>query len=686
MIISLLMNLLVAVSAYLLTYKIFRFEGFIDSLLSFFILCFSQIILTQLALGIPGRLYLANVFLLNLLLFLVIWFIARDKGSSFNSKGIKGALRGLLADRVILLVTCVVLGFALVKFFFNLFNPPLGWDNLNYHFTFPVEWMKHGNLDNPITVFDDPSPTYYPINGSLIFLWLMLPLKNVFLADLGQVPFFIMAFLAVYSISKKLGLDKRNAYLAACLFTLIPNYFKQMRIAYVDVMVAALFLACLNSLFLLNGKFSLKNVFIYALSFGLLLGVKTVALPYCGLLFIPFIYLCFKNLKMAPASLILFLLFLACLGAFSYIRNFVDTGNPLYPLDFNLFGKNIFKGVIDSVVYGAHFKIEDYRLSKLLFHEGLGAQSLIFILPGMFLALPLALKKGRVDSFNNFYFLILPFLIYFVYRYIIPLANTRYLYPLFGVGMAIGFYVFVLLLNTPKPVINILVIICLLASVSELGKRHELVFSILAVFPLLFFLNPALDYAAAVMAARKAVFIPLSLVIVTLLLISAQRYYIKNEYPGYSRMIKYSGFWPDAVSAWQWLNSNTNGDNIAYAGRPVPFPLYGASFKNNVYYVSVNRKEPAKLQYFPNSRYSWGYDFVSLHKNLEEEGNYRSGADYSLWLENLAARKAAFLFIYSLHQTQKLLFPLEDNWAKVNPGKFNLVFTNETVHIYRIMK
>jgi len=151
-------------------------------------------------------------------------------------------------------------------------------------------------------------------------------------------------------------------------------------------------------------------------------------------------------------------------------------------------------------------------------------------------------------------------------------------------------------------------------------------------------------------------------------------------------MGKYSGFWPQATKAWEWLNNHTQGNNIAYVGRPVPFPLYGTNFKNNVYYVSVNKTEPAKVHYFPNGYYSWGDDFLGLHKNLELKGNYRGDADYSVWLNNLIRKNTDYLFIYSLHQTKDIAFPLEDSWAKGNPDKFNPVFLNQTIHIYRILK
>ena len=197
MILFFLMNFIVVTSAYLLTYKVLKISRIIDGLLTLFILYFAQIICTELLLGILGALYLKNILRLNLVRFLIIWLITYTRGSSFSLSGLRGILDLILQDKAALFIISTLLTFTLVKIFFNLINPPLGWDCLNYHFTFPVEWMKSGTLDNPIVVSDDPFPTYYPINGSLLFFWFLLPFRSAFLADLTQLPFFIISFLAV---------------------------------------------------------------------------------------------------------------------------------------------------------------------------------------------------------------------------------------------------------------------------------------------------------------------------------------------------------------------------------------------------------------------------------------------------------------------------------------------------------
>ena len=166
----------------------------------------------------------------------------------------------------------------------------------------------------------------------------------------------------------------------------------------------------------------------------------------------------------------------------------------------------------------------------------------------------------------------------------------------------------------------------------------------------------------------------------------AEGFYKKNEFSRYHKMVKYSGFWPDAAKAWDWLNNETTGNNIAYAGRAVPFPLYGSGLKNNVYYASVNMIQPAKLHYFNNSKYEYGPGFESLLKTIEQDNNYRGHPDYNIWLDNLGKANTDYLFVYSLQQTKTTIFPLEDSWAKLHADRFKLIFTNNTINIYKIIK
>jgi len=684
-----LMNLVVSFTAALLVKYLFCFKSILDYFITFFILYFTQIVLSLQLLGILKVLSLNNVLLLNLLALLIVYLtvnITKIKPKDNLQLKFRSIINNLKFNKVETLCLSVILGFGLVKILINLVNSPFGWDSLNYHFTFPVEWLKHGNLDNPISPSGDPAVSYYPINGSLFFLWFILPLKNVFIADLGQASFFIIAFFAVYSLARKLDLSKEYALFSASIFTLIPNYFKQLEIAYVDIMVVGLFLAALNYLFMLNNKNkSIQNIILCSISLGLMLGTKTTALTLACLLFIPVIYLCFSNftLRRSCVTLGVSLLLIIFTGGFGYIRNIFQTGNPLYPLDLKLFNYVIFKGVVDNEIYRTAIRPGDFNLSKILFSEGLGAQTIIFLLPAIFLGFPLTIIKMKKSlNFNLIYFMLLPILLILIFRFINPIPNLRYIYALFGIGFIIAFYL-ANLLRIPRVLLRVLIVICVFASIAELAGHLELISSII-ISIVLFCLLPC--FLIFIKRKESLKFLIISLCVICLLIIFLEKDYVKNEYKRYVEMADYSGFWPDATKAWFWLNQNTIGNNIAYTGRPTPFPLYGTNFKNNIYYVSVNKIEPAMLHYYLNSKYIWGYIGDKGFQNFEDDNNYRGKANYDTWVNNLSRRDIDYLFIYSYLHRLGTPFPMEDMWAISHPNKFELVLKNDTIHIYRIIK
>lgn len=697
-VIFLLMNSIVIISSFIITRKLLRISNSADFLISWFILYFAQIVFSELILGIIGILYLRNIILLNIIILLVV-FLNADSQKSFisirpfglryphreNNQWIKSSVFQLFNNKSILFVISLILSLVLVKAFTNLINPSFGWDSLNYHFSFPVEWMKTGTLNNPIVVSDDPFPSYYPINGSLFFLWFILPFKSAFLADLSQLPFFIVSFLAIFSIARKIGLNQGYSFLSAALFVTIPNFVKQLQIGYVDIMVAGCFLAALNFIFLLKENFNLRNTIIFALSFGLLIGIKSTAIAYSIFLFIPFLFLVFKqnqnNITTKLKYIILVFLLISVFGSFSYLRNFLLTGNPLYPIDLTILGKKIFSGVIDRQTFTARNLKEGYSFLKLLLHEGLGVQSLLIIFPGTLFAFFVGLSKKNNDLFLR-YFLLLPLLLYLTYQFILPLPNSRYLYPMLGTGILAGMYL-INYFKIPFKTIKFISVLFIFGSAIESAYRRErgTVF-LLSLILFIFFIACLKSKTLRTILFSKItlfLFIFFSIIILQPIFID----YKNNEY---LRYIKRSPYWPEATKAWSWLNEHTNNNNISYVGKPVPFPLYGRDFKNNVYYTSVNAIDPVHLHNFKDSKYRWDNNAENMHKSFEEPANYRGNADYQTWLNNLKKRKTDFLFIYSLHHTKLVQFPLEEQWAQNHPESFSLVFDNAGIKIYRLKK
>ncbi len=682
-----LQNFIVVLTSYLLVKNYFIFDDFIDNVLSFSILFCAQITLILTSLGVFKLLYLKNILLFESAILLILIAVTKVKIFNIANDIVKvGARLANLspANKVIRFCFAFIIGFALVKIAINLVNPPFGWDDLNYHFTFPAEWLKNGNLNNPIIVNDYPAPSYYPLNGSLLFFWLLAPFKNVFLADLGQAPFFIIVFLAVFAICRKLKISGIYCLFAVILLTITPNYFKQLKIAYVDVMVAAFFLAGLNFLLDFHQKYGLKSLILSAISIGLLVGTKLITLPHALILFVFLLFMISGKgrqigIRKAVLSVVLFLIFIFLFGGFSYLKNFILTGNFFYPLNIELFGFNLLRGVIKTGFLNS--AANDLGWGNLLFHEGAGSGFILFAIPGVALATLKILSRRKSDPKIYYLFALVP-LLYLSYRFLVGLPILRYIYPWFAVCYIVAFWG-IDRFKVPLKITGPLVVICLVASIFEFSRHLELVSAIL-VSTLLFFTLPYFKKGISYFLRRPAVgaaFLLLCSVPLQFLYLD----YSRNEFSRYRTSRKNSGFWPDAVEAWIWLDKNTAGNNIAYVGRPVPFPLYGSLLKNDVFYVSVNEKPPY-LHAYKNARYVPDSDYERFHKVLMEPDNYRGKADYSVWLKNLTAKRADYLFVYSLHQTRDIIFPIEDKWAAKHPGKFEKIFSNLTIHIYKILK
>ncbi|MBP7216396.1 MAG: hypothetical protein KBA46_03825 [Candidatus Omnitrophica bacterium] len=684
MVIVLLMNALVALSAYWMTYRLLGFTRCIDGLLAFFIVYFGQIIIVETGLGIANSLFLNNVIIAHCVVLAIVWFLSRTKLPVTPCQNLRDSLSSLIRHKVVLLGFAFILGFGIVKIAINLVNPPCGWDNISYHFVFPVEWLKSGTLDTPISICDDPSPPYYPINGSLFFLWFMLPLKNVFLADLGQVPFFIVAFLSVYAICRKLDVRQEYAFFGAALFMLTPNVFKQLEIAYVDVMMAALFFAGLNFLLALRQDFSLKHCVAWSLYCGAFLGTKTSAIIYGLFLIGLFFVLLVGRIKEKQGVgrvfgyLAVFFAIIIITGGYTYVKNFLVTGNPLFPADIHVLGKRLFKGVMPFATYRAHWTPEDFNLKKFLFGEGMGGQFIIFVIPAVILAPLVALKRAnRGMRCISFYVSLLPIALFLSFIFLMPQFWVRYLYPFLGMGF-VGAMMLIELARVPAWLVRTLVFACFVASVGELSGHLELFSSMM--FSLLFFFS-----LRKLMQARitRAWLIGLGIGLFALLHI-LNIDYDAHEYDRYAKPLPYVNYVPGDRLAWKWVNDNAHGVRIAYAGIPHMLPLYGRHFKNDVMYVSVNKVQPIKLHYFPEACYTWDTDYLKVIASLEREGNFREHPNYSTWLRNLHSEQIRYLVVYSFRRLKTMVFPLEDVWAGAHPEDFTLAYTNDAVHIYEV--
>jgi len=645
----------------------------------------NQIVIVELFLGIAGRLYLSNILILNFAVFLIVLRTCGFKKEDFYLE-----LKDLIfifQDNKLLFAFCVFGVFFSVKTWINLINPPICPDSLQYHLSFPATWLKSGNLNNPLVIFGS-RPTsaeltalmYYPINAELFFFWLMAPLKNAFLADIGEAPFYFIGIAAIYSILRKFSIKKEAALFIGLLWALIPNVFKQLRTAsQIDVICAALLLIYLNQLIILYRKPIIRNGILLGITIGMLAGTKVLNVYWLIALAPLSLYYFFKtrlnlNFRYSAALIFTILFFAIIFGGFSYIKSFILTGNPFYPVNVTIFGKQIFPGFIEKDSFSNIFvNWKEFSLTKLFFREGLGIQFLTFILPGTFVPLLLYpfVRRKNEDYFEYALLFLAPFLMFLLFLFVIKAYWTRYLFPYLGIGLITG-VIFLDRFKWKDWFISIFGVLSIIISAISLANRVELVVSLIATILLfilaLVFRTKIIKNIPKFMPGRILLFGSIVLIL-SLCILNAK--YDREEFSRYSSPFSKKEIGQrDIGFAWKWLDENTGkGMRVAYTGRSEFYPFFGEKLKNDVFYVSVNNK-PALPHLYP-------------------DGLYRKEKDYQAWKNNLKRENIDLLFValpYAVNNESDnpKEFPVEDQWALEHPQLFKPVYKNSLAHIYSV--
>lgn len=679
----------VTLSSWFFTKRYFGRKPLASSILICFLLFFAQIVLVELFWGITGRLYFGNVFLTHLVILVFAYFIcAYNRDVRFP----KPDIGFFLNNNLLILAFSVFLSFFLVKTYVNLITPTQSPGSMQGHLAFPAEWIVNANLTNPFQIFgsipfinpagfETSSASYYPVNAELFYTWLMLPLRNAFLADAGEAPFYIIGIIAIYAILRKFEVNRTFSLLSGFIWVLIPNLFKQLKLgSEIDVVCAVLFLLLFEMLLLLKSEFTLKNATLFGIALGLLVGTKIINLVWL-IAFIPFMgFVIYRGIRDNGFSLIKALYFLSAiilplilLGGYVFIKNYLFLGNPLFPVNIKIFGYTVFPGIIGNAEYKMQVASWGFEPAKIIFKEGLGLQFLGLILPGTLIPLLFCRSvKNKVKDFSSLVLLFAtPLIMLTVYTLAINIYTVRYVFTYLSMGLLVA-VIFITRFKWGARYLAITGLISIIYASFELANGYELVTSILlslAFFGLLFFYR---EKAYGFYQSKKLKWFMvclLSIFSLTLILLSVQ--YDREEFNRYPKSFSKKEKWQIPIGlAWKALDELTGrGANVAYAGRQEFYPFYGRGLKNHVKYVSINKKD-------------------ILPYNAPD-GLYRKIKDYSAWRENLKRGNIDYLFVAqpffnNRESEDPNKFPIEDDWAAANPAEFKPVFNNSMAHIYEV--
>lgn len=610
-----------------------------------------------------------------------------------------------------------------------------------YHLYFAARWWKAGRLFLVAAPFGENAATYFPANGDAWFAWLMVSWGGDRLAKVGQAPFLLLGAAAVFRMARTLAASRNSAIISTCWFVTSTPFLIFSFEPNVDTLFVAFYLIAVRFfLGYLRHESGTSAVILGGLAAGIAMGTKPVGVIFVVPLLLILMGAIGIRARSVGRTLAAALPVLGCTlltSGFWYGRNLVLTGNPLYPLNLELFGRTILPGWYgrDAMRYSASYlpmsqwralvdillAVLDPRLSPLWLAALAGA-----LVRGM----GASRKPQETLWVGSLAFLsVLNIVLYWVF---IP-YRTQQRFMLQALGLAavplarlldrwrglriIAAVLLALHLLTPQtwpitlheakipwdlsPLIPNVVgaplplferIACSPRIPADRSARTRLVVLLsMACFAGLG-VGAATRTGRAVGSERRSRAIGLlSLSVVGLLAMGV----LETGVPGAdARQLFYPGF-PDFYAGWQNLESRSGsgGTRVAYAGTNIPYYLLGAGLRNEVRYVNVDghrdwlmhdyhrdamaRGEPT----WPNSRPGWD----------------RAQPDFQAWLANLQAEGIQLLVVTRVNPAEgphnvadANRFPIERRWAESHPEFFEPLYgvdeRDSFFRLYRLRK
>lgn len=264
------------------------------------------------------------------------------------------------------LLACLLLAICLSTLFLLVLTPEIGKDALIYHLAVPKHFIEHhGFYFIEGNIFAN-----YPLFGEMLYM-VGLCLQGDILAK--GIPFILLLFILLgmdLFIRQRIGKDS-FPYLAMLILLSVPSVFITAHMAYNDFFVTYY---CLGAVFAFI-SWSEQNdrgwLILCGLFSGLAVACKYTALllPFLGVLGVLWAARS-RNLhtKEATQNLSMYLILLVLAGSPFYIKNWITTGNPVYPFLYSIFG-------------GAGWEPGQARLYDLFVHTlGMGKEPFDYLL------------------------------------------------------------------------------------------------------------------------------------------------------------------------------------------------------------------------------------------------------------------------------------------------------------------
>jgi hypothetical protein len=307
------------------------------------------------------------------------------------------------------------IGFAGVALLRSLLLDPIEeWDSLAWHLPIMTTWYQSGFL----SIFVDYAIyARYPFSWEVLCTLFLFPFGEDYLVTFPNLIAWIIFGLTVYLLSGAMGVNRLSSMIAATLVLLLPIMKVQVNSLHVDLPMGAFFLSSLYFMLSYLKSRSSIDLFLFIALIGMVCGIKTSGLVYGLALLCPIALIAGKliagnglsnSIVRKPGLALVAGVGTALLvGAFWYIRNFIEVGNPLGFVTVRVGEVTLFHGIIDTEFIRRStlaflFDVRNITHWKILGGQilrQLGPPFLILVLAGLLLPVAVLKQEKKISRF-----------------------------------------------------------------------------------------------------------------------------------------------------------------------------------------------------------------------------------------------------------------------------------------------
>lgn len=557
--------------------------------------------------------------------------------------------------------------------------PPLAWDSVTYHLAFAARFVQTGSLVTMNGPFAMDRYDHFPKNGETVAAWMMLPFHGDLFVGFMNVTFVVFGWLATYTVGREIGLDRRDAALAATATCTSPFLYAFITTQNPDVLVFAVLTSAIVFALRYSSDGPVQDAWLACTAAGIAVGAKYTAVPMAAMVLGALALTAFTRRIEAGTTgrwvsgVLVGVAIVTALGSRQYVVNAISVGNPLYPMTVGSQlgvlsrGSPFTEQQVEETGRGSRWDdliqfIQTFNYKPNQQPTTAGPK---YLLLGA-LAL-LAMLHPRSDRRVRWLMVAALVGLAFAYapgsgfaavsRRFWPASTPRFLAVYFGVISVVGFWALRRMSDVSAAAVRLIVIGFI---VWDLQLANSWV---PASFPLVAGLGGLALVGALALGSRRfgiaAGWIALAAVP---FIVALDAYRSVRRWDHYAASLDVHALPREYVKGWRALDRPDAPQTIAltagWADRGENwfyFPLMGRRLQNTVTYVPIEPNAP------PASR-----TFVR-----REEG------DPAAWVQALSARQVTVVF-------EQAPWPVEDEWMRARPDVFRLVEDGRAYRIFAV--